>query len=108
MSYSFNSIISVKDIVILLSNFVHIHSATLEEEIFNTKCDINVKSIASNSEKFWTLLNKDIQMLGKVAVYIKPFLRSTYLYKSTFSSTIVVKTKHRSPLSDLQLLMLKD
>lgn len=77
---------------------------SLEEEIISTKCDIDIKLIVSNNEKFWALINKDIYPnILKVAACFKAFFGSTYmLYFGLCESALfcinVIKTQHRSQL----------
>lgn len=104
LSYPFNDNIDVESVAQKLDKFLNnTDLAGLEEEIINLKCDINLKSMVSDSN-FWKLINKDkYPNIWTIVARFNAFFGSTYLCESAFSFMNAIKTKHRSQITDLHL-----
>lgn len=103
LSYPFNDI-DVESLAQKLHNFLNTTNiAELEEEILNIKCDINLKSMVSDSN-FWKLISKDkYPNIWTIVARFNAFFGSTYLCESAFSYMNAIKTKQRSQITDLHL-----
>ena len=84
LSYPFNDI-DVESLAQKLYNFLNTTNiAELEEEILNIRCDINLKSMVSDSN-FWKLISKDkYPNIWTIVTCFNAFFGSTYLCKSVF------------------------
>lgn len=94
------------DVEEITENIKSMFSLPLEEnEVLLLQCDVMLKAHRSEStNNFWRLMDETkYPNLKKLVYYLTSFFGSTYLCESAFSTMNIIKTKHRSRLTDEHL-----
>uniref|UniRef100_A0A3Q1GPL9 SPIN-DOC-like zinc-finger domain-containing protein n=1 Tax=Acanthochromis polyacanthus TaxID=80966 RepID=A0A3Q1GPL9_9TELE len=111
----FQEIDKMEDIVRFISNpFIPTDTLTAELQVFSLPngVDMEITELQNDTElqerakdrHFWGLVNREkFPLLSFCAVKVKPYFGSTYLCEGVFSRMKIIKSKHRTRLTDRHL-----
>uniref|UniRef100_A0A096MF30 HAT C-terminal dimerisation domain-containing protein n=1 Tax=Poecilia formosa TaxID=48698 RepID=A0A096MF30_POEFO len=102
MCYPFWEDAEVDSLASNIAMMFHLNSSGVENEILTLQADIELKSRAHG--QFWNLLTEGkYPNMRKCATSLTALFGSTYLCESAFSHMKIIKSKHRSSMTDAHL-----